>query len=79
MPLLVLGSVRWRKVWRDLFEHRVRSVLVVLSIAVGVTASPTVLFLTGGNETGQRLTGEDIKRTDLKARVEAMLPPAAPA
>ena len=42
MPLLVLGSVRWRKVWRDLFEHRVRSVLVVLSIAVGVTAVGTI-------------------------------------
>ncbi len=42
MPLLVLGSVRWRKVWRDLFEHRVRSVLVVLSIAVGVAAVGTI-------------------------------------
>jgi putative ABC transport system permease protein len=42
VPLLVLGSVRWRKVWRDLFEHRVRSVLVVLSIAVGVAAVGTI-------------------------------------
>jgi putative ABC transport system permease protein len=42
VPLLALGSVRWRKVWRDLLEHRVRSLLVVLSIAVGVTAVGTI-------------------------------------
>ena len=42
MPLLALGSVRWRKVVRDLREHRVRSVLVVLSIAVGVMAVGTI-------------------------------------
>ena len=40
--MLALGSVRWRKVWRDLFEHRIRSVLVVVSIAVGVTAVGTI-------------------------------------
>src|SRR6187455_549202 len=42
VPLLALGSVRWRKVWRDLGEHRVRSLLVVLSIAVGVAAVGTI-------------------------------------
>ncbi len=42
MSVLALGSVRWRKVWRDLFEHRIRSVLVVVSIAVGVTAVGTI-------------------------------------
>ncbi len=42
MPLLAIGSVRWRKVWRDLLEHRVRSLLVVLSIAVGVMAVGTI-------------------------------------
>lgn len=41
MPF-ALGSVRWRKVWRDLLEHRVRSLLVVLSIAVGVMAVGTI-------------------------------------
>ncbi|HEY3335576.1 MAG TPA: ABC transporter permease [Candidatus Limnocylindrales bacterium] len=40
--MLALGSVRWRKVWRDLLEHRVRSLLVVLSIAVGVAAVGTI-------------------------------------
>ncbi|MFN2137025.1 MAG: FtsX-like permease family protein [Candidatus Promineifilaceae bacterium] len=29
-------SLRWRKAWRDLSLHRLRSVLVILSIAVGV-------------------------------------------
>ena len=42
MPPLALGSIRWRKVWRDLREHRVRSLLVVLSIAVGVIAVGTI-------------------------------------
>jgi putative ABC transport system permease protein len=42
VPLLALGSVRWRKVVRDLREHRVRSLLVVLSIAVGVMAVGTI-------------------------------------
>jgi putative ABC transport system permease protein len=42
VPLTALGSVRWRKVWRDLLEHRVRSLLVVLSIAVGVMAVGTI-------------------------------------
>jgi putative ABC transport system permease protein len=42
VPLLAVGSVRWRKVGRDLREHRVRSLLVVLSIAVGVAAVGTI-------------------------------------
>jgi len=40
---------------------------------LGVKASPTIVFLQGGVEKAERLTGEDIKRPDLKARVEAML------
>jgi thioredoxin-like negative regulator of GroEL len=46
---------------------------------LGVTASPTVLFLSGGKEAGERLSGEDIRRTELKARVEGLVPAAAPA
>lgn len=49
-----------------------------LASKLGVTSSPTVLFFSAGNETGERLSGEDIKRTDLKTRVEALVP-AAPA
>lgn len=55
-----------------------------LAARLGVTANPTVVFLRAGKEKGERLTGDDIKRTDLKARVEAMLgispvPPTPPA
>ncbi|MCU0505440.1 MAG: hypothetical protein MUE82_06645, partial [Chloroflexi bacterium] len=38
-----MGSVRWRKVWRDLTTHPARSVAVVASIAVGVFAIGTIL------------------------------------
>ncbi len=64
------GKVRFLKVLRVANAQ--------LASKLGVTASPTVLFFTGGKEKGERLTGEDIKRTDLKARVEALLPPVAP-
>jgi thioredoxin-like negative regulator of GroEL len=51
-----------------------------LASRLGVTASPTVLFFEGGREKGERLTGEEIQRTALKARVEGLLgvPVAAP-
>jgi thioredoxin-like negative regulator of GroEL len=63
------GKVRFLKVSR--------SANAELAGRLGVTASPTIVFLHGGKEKGERLSGEDIKRTDLKARVEAMLAPAA--
>ena len=44
-----------------------------LASKLGVTASPTVLFLQGGKEKGERLTGEEIPRTALKAGVEGLL------
>ncbi len=59
------GKVRFLKV--------LRSANAQLATKLGVTASPTLVFLQGGSEKGERLTGEDIKRTELKARVEAML------
>jgi putative ABC transport system permease protein len=36
-------SPRWRKVYRDLWLHRARSVLVVLAIAVGLAGAGTIL------------------------------------
>lgn len=48
-----------------------------LATRLGVTATPTLVFLAGGEEKGERLSGEDIKRTDVKARVEAMIGVAA--
>ncbi len=44
-----------------------------LASKLGVTGSPTLVFLAGGKEKAERLSGDDIKRTELKARVEAML------
>jgi thioredoxin-like negative regulator of GroEL len=43
------------------------------SAKLGVTGSPTVVFFKGGKETGERLTGDEIQRTVLKSRVEALL------
>jgi thioredoxin-like negative regulator of GroEL len=40
---------------------------------LGVGAAPTVVFFKNGKELGERLTGEEIQRTALKARVEALL------
>jgi thioredoxin-like negative regulator of GroEL len=50
-----------------------------LASRVGVTAEPTLLFLRGGKELGERLSGDEIQRTAIKARVEALLTPAATA
>jgi thioredoxin-like negative regulator of GroEL len=44
-----------------------------LAARLGVTAAPTLLFFKNGKELGERLTGADIQRTALKARVEALL------
>ena len=61
------------------FSGKVRFVKVnqaanpALAAKLGVTDSPTVLFLQDGKEKGERLSGGDIKRTALKARIEAML------
>ena len=44
-----------------------------LAQKLGVTGSPTLLFFKGGQEVGERLGGEEIKRTAIKAQVEALL------
>ncbi len=31
-----MGSVRWRKIWRDLWENEMRTLMAVLAIAIGV-------------------------------------------
>jgi thiol-disulfide isomerase/thioredoxin len=43
-----------------------------LAAQLGVSSSPTLLFFKNGQEQGQRLTG-DIKRSEIKAAVEALL------
>jgi putative ABC transport system permease protein len=37
------SSLRWRKAWRDLWLHKLRSVLVILSIAIGIFAFGMIL------------------------------------
>ncbi|MEW6516855.1 MAG: thioredoxin family protein [candidate division FCPU426 bacterium] len=43
-----------------------------LAERLNVSSSPTLVFFRGGQEVGQRLTG-DIKKSELKAAVEALL------
>ena len=59
------GKIRFFKILRASNE--------ALAKQLNVTASPTLLFFKGGKELGERLTGDDIKRTALKASVEALL------
>src|SRR5512133_1437745 len=59
------GKVRFLKV--------LRTGNAPLATKLGVTASPTLVFLQGGKEKGERLSGDDIQRKDVKARVDAML------
>ncbi len=56
---------RWRKIWRDLFVHRGRTALVVLSIGVGVIA----IGITGGTR--------HILAKDLAAAYAAINPASA--
>jgi thioredoxin reductase (NADPH) len=58
-------NVRFLKVFRQ--ENR------ELAERLGVRGSPTVLFFDGGKEVGERLTGA-IKRSALRAGIEAMIP-----
>ena len=44
-----------------------------LATRLGVTGSPTLVFFKGGQEVGERMTGEEIKKTALKAQVEALV------
>jgi thiol-disulfide isomerase/thioredoxin len=44
-----------------------------LATRLGVTGSPTLLFFKRGQEIGERLSGEEIKRSAIKQQVEAML------
>jgi thioredoxin-like negative regulator of GroEL len=44
-----------------------------LAAKLGVTGSPTVVFFKSGKEAGERLSGDDVKRTALKSGVEALL------
>lgn len=59
------GRARFLKIFRQ--GNR------ALATRLGVTGSPTLVFFKGGAEVGERMTGEEIKRSALKAQVEALL------
>jgi len=59
------GRVRFLKIFRQGSRE--------LAVKLGVTGSPTLLFFRAGQEVGERLGGEEIKRTAIKAQVEALL------
>jgi len=59
------GKVRFLKVFRQGNRD--------LATRLGVSGSPTLVFFKGGAEVGERLSGEEIKRTAIKAQVESML------
>ena len=59
------GKARFLKIFRQGNKD--------LASRLGVTGSPTLVFFRGGTEVGERMSGEDIKRTAIKAQVEAML------
>ncbi len=59
------GRVRVLKIFRQGSRE--------LASQLGVTGSPTLLFFKGGREVGSRMSGEDIKRSALKAAVDALL------
>jgi thiol-disulfide isomerase/thioredoxin len=59
------GRVRFLKIFRQGSRE--------LATRLGVAGSPTLVFFKGGREVGARMSGEDIKRTALKAAVESLL------
>jgi len=58
------GKARFLKVFRQANRE--------LAQKLGVTGSPTLLFFRRGIEVAARLSGDEIKRTALKASVESM-------
>ena len=59
------GKARFLKIFRQGNKD--------LASRLGVTGSPTLLFFKGGAEQGERMSGEEIKRTAIKAQIESLL------
>lgn len=59
------GKARFLKIFRQGNRE--------LAAKLGVTGSPTLVFFKGGAEVGDRMSGEEIKRTALKAQVESLV------
>jgi thioredoxin 1 len=67
------GAVAEKLAGKVKFLRILRQENPVLAEKLGVTTSPTLVFFKGGKEFGERLTGDDIKRTALKGLAEALL------
>ncbi len=63
------GAARFVKIFRQGNRELARR--------LGVTGSPTLVFYRNGAEVSTRLSGEDIKRSAIKAQIEALLAAAA--
>src|SRR5512138_2549023 len=59
------GRARFLKVFRQGNRE--------LAQRLGVSGSPTLVFFKSGAEVGERMSGEEIKKSALKAQVEALL------
>jgi thioredoxin-like negative regulator of GroEL len=59
------GKARFLKIFRQGNRE--------LAARLGVTGSPTLLFFKGGVEVGDRMSGEEIRKTLLKAQVESLV------
>lgn len=67
------GAVAEKFVGKIKFFRVARAENDALAKKLNVTVSPTLLFFKAGKELGDRLSGDDIKRTAIKASVEALL------
>ena len=59
------GKARFLKIYRQGNRE--------LAAKLGVTGSPTLVFFKGGVEVGDRMSGEEIKKTALKAQLETLV------
>ena len=59
------GKARFLKIYRQGNRE--------LAAKLGETGSPTLVFFKGGVEVGDRMSGEEIKKTVLKAQVESLV------
>jgi thiol-disulfide isomerase/thioredoxin len=59
------GKARFLKIFRQGNKD--------LASRLGVTGSPTLIFFKGGTELGERMSGDDIKRTAIKAQIESLV------
>lgn len=67
------GAVAEKFAGKALFLRILKSKSTALAEKLAVTEVPTLVFFKAGKEVGERLKGDAIQRTALKAAVEAML------